>query len=55
MVINFGADFFCHGKNDNNADKKAKYDVKVQGVEISPNPIARGKPATFSISATTGN
>ncbi|XWS59359.1 hypothetical protein CRYUN_Cryun08bG0114700 [Craigia yunnanensis] len=38
----------------NYCDKKAEYDVKVQGVEISPNPIARGKPATFSISATTG-
>ncbi|KAK8672099.1 hypothetical protein V6N13_110473 [Hibiscus sabdariffa] len=35
-------------------DKQAEYDVKVQGVEISPNPIARGKPATFSIAATTG-
>ncbi|XWS43324.1 hypothetical protein CRYUN_Cryun16bG0093100 [Craigia yunnanensis] len=38
----------------NYCDKKAEYDVKVQGVEISPDPIARGKPATFSISATTG-
>ncbi|KAI4319550.1 hypothetical protein MLD38_033135 [Melastoma candidum] len=35
-------------------DKKATYDVSVSGVEISPNPIARGKDATFSISATTG-
>ncbi|XVF07505.1 hypothetical protein REPUB_Repub06bG0144800 [Reevesia pubescens] len=34
-------------------DQKAEYDVKVQGVEISPNPVARGKPATFSIAATT--
>ncbi|KAK6942517.1 MD-2-related lipid-recognition domain [Dillenia turbinata] len=34
-------------------DKSASYDVKVQGVEISPNPVARGKPATFSISAST--
>ncbi|KAK6944132.1 MD-2-related lipid-recognition domain [Dillenia turbinata] len=35
-------------------DKSASYNVKVQGVEISPNPVARGKPATFSISASTG-
>ncbi|MBA0838058.1 hypothetical protein Goarm_010155, partial [Gossypium armourianum] len=34
--------------------KQGEYDVKVQGVEISPNPIARGQPATFSIAATTG-
>ncbi|CAJ1882098.1 unnamed protein product [Sphenostylis stenocarpa] len=35
-------------------DKKGDYNVKVKEVKISPNPIARGKPATFSISATTG-
>uniref|UniRef100_A0A7N0RGP9 MD-2-related lipid-recognition domain-containing protein n=1 Tax=Kalanchoe fedtschenkoi TaxID=63787 RepID=A0A7N0RGP9_KALFE len=35
-------------------DKKGNYDVKVEGVEISPYPVARGKPATFSISATSG-
>ncbi|XP_030531856.1 putative phosphatidylglycerol/phosphatidylinositol transfer protein DDB_G0282179 [Rhodamnia argentea] len=35
-------------------DKKTEYDVKVQGVEISPNPVARGRTATFSISASTG-
>ncbi|XP_072952346.1 MD-2-related lipid-recognition protein ROSY1-like [Typha angustifolia] len=29
------------------------YPVKVSGVEISPNPVARGEPATFTISATT--
>ncbi|RDX76864.1 putative phosphatidylglycerol/phosphatidylinositol transfer protein, partial [Mucuna pruriens] len=34
--------------------KKADYNVKVKEVKISPYPIARGKPATFSISATTG-
>ncbi|XP_022748266.1 putative phosphatidylglycerol/phosphatidylinositol transfer protein DDB_G0282179 [Durio zibethinus] len=38
----------------NYCDKKAEYDVKVQRVEISPDPIARGKPANFSIFATTG-
>lgn len=37
-----------------NIDKKTEYDVKVSGVEISPNPVARGQPATFSIAATTG-
>lgn len=36
------------------ADKKTDYGVKVKGVEISPDPIARGAPATFSIAATTG-
>ncbi|XP_050228935.1 uncharacterized protein LOC126678103 [Mercurialis annua] len=35
-------------------DKKADYDVTVNGVEISPDPVARGHPATFSISATSG-
>ncbi|BBH07550.1 MD-2-related lipid recognition domain-containing protein / ML domain-containing protein [Prunus dulcis] len=34
--------------------KKADYDVKVKAVEIIPYPVARGKPASFSISATTG-
>ncbi|GAB4834150.1 hypothetical protein Ancab_032414 [Ancistrocladus abbreviatus] len=34
-------------------DKTAEYDVKVHGVEISPDPVARGSPATFSISAST--
>lgn len=36
------------------ADKKADYDVKVSGVEIVPYPIARGNPASFCISASTG-
>ncbi|PKA45790.1 hypothetical protein AXF42_Ash018341 [Apostasia shenzhenica] len=35
-------------------DKKADYAVKVRGVDIDPYPIARGKPATFNISANTG-
>lgn len=38
-----------------NVDKKTEYDVKVKGVEISPYPVARGKTATFSISASTGS
>ncbi|KAJ8624474.1 hypothetical protein MRB53_033004 [Persea americana] len=29
------------------------YDVEVKGVKISPDPVVRGKPATFSISAST--
>lgn len=37
---------YCGGKDD--------YAVKVQGVEILPDPVVRGKPATFNISATTG-
>ncbi|KAM1000569.1 hypothetical protein ACFX11_007250 [Malus domestica] len=32
--------------------KKADYDVKVSAVDITPYPVARGKPASFSISAT---
>ncbi|XP_041028126.1 putative phosphatidylglycerol/phosphatidylinositol transfer protein DDB_G0282179 [Juglans microcarpa x Juglans regia] len=35
-------------------DKNADYAVKVTGVEIIPYPVARGKPATFSISASSG-
>uniref|UniRef100_A0A2P2IM14 Putative phosphatidylglycerol/phosphatidylinositol transfer protein DDB_G0282179 n=1 Tax=Rhizophora mucronata TaxID=61149 RepID=A0A2P2IM14_RHIMU len=35
-------------------DKKGDYNVKVKGVDITPYPVARGQPATFSISATTG-
>ncbi|GAB2272612.1 hypothetical protein Dimus_007434 [Dionaea muscipula] len=34
-------------------DKSADYGVKVLGVEISPDPVARGQPATFTISAST--
>ena len=35
-------------------DKKGDYAVKVSGVEITPYPVVRGQPATFSISATSG-
>ncbi|CAG7911849.1 putative phosphatidylglycerol/phosphatidylinositol transfer protein DDB_G0282179 [Brassica rapa] len=35
-------------------EENAEYEVKVKEVNISPNPIARGEPATFTISATTG-
>ncbi|KAJ1378558.1 MD-2-related lipid-recognition domain [Sesbania bispinosa] len=34
-------------------DKKADYDFEVKGVKISPDPVARGQPATFSIAAAT--
>ena len=34
---------------------KAYYDVKISGVEIKPYPVKRGKSATFSIAASTGN
>lgn len=29
--------------------------MKVSGVEIVPDPVVRGEPATFKISASTGN
>ncbi|KAJ0233800.1 Uncharacterized protein HA466_0278250 [Hirschfeldia incana] len=35
-------------------EKNAEYEVKVKEVHISPYPIARGEPATFTISANTG-
>ncbi|XVF19599.1 hypothetical protein REPUB_Repub11eG0124800 [Reevesia pubescens] len=34
-------------------DNEGNYVVKVDGVDISPNPVVRGKPATFAISAST--
>ncbi|GAB2235583.1 hypothetical protein Droror1_Dr00026012 [Drosera rotundifolia] len=34
-------------------DKSSDYDVKVHGIKISPDPVTRGQPATFSISAFT--
>ena len=36
------------------AERGGDYDVEVKGVKISPDPVVRGKPATFSISASTG-
>ncbi|KAK4776146.1 hypothetical protein SAY87_024107 [Trapa incisa] len=44
----------AEGTDVSYCNKITEYDVKVSGVEISPNPVARGQPATFSISATTG-
>ncbi|KAK4255308.1 hypothetical protein QN277_008322 [Acacia crassicarpa] len=35
-------------------DKDQNYAVKVSGVDILPDPVVRGKPATFKISASTG-
>lgn len=35
------------------ADKGRHYPVKVSGVEIIPDPVVRGEPATFKISAST--
>ncbi|GMI94678.1 hypothetical protein like AT3G11780 [Hibiscus trionum] len=35
-------------------DTEANYVAKVSGIDISPNPVVRGKPATFNISASTG-
>ncbi|KAE8816613.1 ML domain protein precursor [Hordeum vulgare] len=34
-------------------NKGCHYPVKVSGVEISPDPVVRGKPTTFKISAST--
>ncbi|XP_068650344.1 uncharacterized protein [Aristolochia californica] len=34
-------------------DHNPDYEVEVTGVDISPEPVIRGKPATFSVSATT--
>ncbi|KAJ6796843.1 phosphatidylglycerol/phosphatidylinositol transfer protein-like [Iris pallida] len=36
-------------------NKRAKYPVKISGINISPDPIQGGKPAQFNISATTGD
>ncbi|MED6160163.1 hypothetical protein PIB30_048775 [Stylosanthes scabra] len=35
-------------------DKKVNYDVKVSAVEISPEPVVSGSPATFKIKAASG-
>ncbi|OIV90423.1 hypothetical protein TanjilG_19914 [Lupinus angustifolius] len=45
---------FSNATDIHYCDKSADYNVEVKGVEISPNPVARGQPATFSIAATTG-
>jgi len=43
----------AHAKDVKYCDKKGDYVVKVRGVEISPDPVVSGKPATFKISAST--
>ncbi|KAK4749906.1 hypothetical protein SAY87_027355 [Trapa incisa] len=43
----------CLATDVSYCNKKIEYGVKVSGVEISPYPVARGKAATFSISAST--
>ncbi|KAJ4979944.1 hypothetical protein NE237_010724 [Protea cynaroides] len=35
-------------------DRKGNYAVKVSEVEISPDPVVRGQPASFSIMGSTG-
>ena len=35
-------------------EENAEYEVKVKEVDVSPYPIVRGEPATFTISANTG-
>ncbi|XP_004497639.1 uncharacterized protein [Cicer arietinum] len=44
---------FANATDIHYCDKKANYNVDVKGVQISPDPIARGQPATFTIAATT--
>jgi hypothetical protein len=36
-------------------EKGWDYPVKVSSVEVVPDPVVRGQPATFKISASTGN
>jgi hypothetical protein len=36
------------------ADKTKNYPVKVNGVKIVPDPVKRGVPTTFKISASSG-
>lgn len=35
-------------------ERGGEYEVEVKEVKIAPDPVVRGKPATFSISASTG-
>ncbi|XP_059625058.1 uncharacterized protein LOC132268254 [Cornus florida] len=43
-----------HAKDVKYCDKKGNYVVKVDGVDIAPDPVETGKPATFTISASAG-
>lgn len=49
QLLTFGSSMFTMG-----VDKNGEYAVKVKGVDMSPDPVVRGKPATFRISASTG-
>eukprot|EP00262_Sarcandra_glabra_P009034 TRINITY_DN23018_c0_g1_i1.p1 TRINITY_DN23018_c0_g1~~TRINITY_DN23018_c0_g1_i1.p1 ORF type:complete len:152 (-),score=22.92 TRINITY_DN23018_c0_g1_i1:172-627(-) len=42
-----------YAKQVDYCDRKGEYAVKVKGVDMSPDPVVKGKPATFKISATT--
>jgi hypothetical protein len=37
------------------AEKGRDYPVKVTGMEVIPDPVIHGEPATFRISASMGN
>ncbi|XP_022141999.1 putative phosphatidylglycerol/phosphatidylinositol transfer protein DDB_G0282179 [Momordica charantia] len=37
----------------NYCDKRGNYAVKVAALEVSPDPVKSGKPATFTVSAST--
>ncbi|XP_061356856.1 uncharacterized protein LOC133301256 [Gastrolobium bilobum] len=55
LSILFLSSFHAQAKvNFKYCDKKANYAVKVSGIEILPNPVVSGDPATFKISATSG-
>ncbi|MBA0604917.1 hypothetical protein Godav_017543 [Gossypium davidsonii] len=45
---------FLHATDFKYCDNGGNYVVKINGIDISPNPVVSGKPATFSISASTG-
>lgn len=45
-VFNFPLKFYAADVN---------YAVNVSGVEITPDPVVRARPATFKMSASTGN
>ncbi|KAA0060180.1 putative phosphatidylglycerol/phosphatidylinositol transfer protein [Cucumis melo var. makuwa] len=35
-------------------DRRGNYPVKVDELEVSPDPVKSGQPATFTVSASTG-
>ncbi|KAK1426176.1 hypothetical protein QVD17_14845 [Tagetes erecta] len=44
-----------HATDFKYCDKEKGYNVTVNGVEVIPNPVIRGKETSFNISAFTGN